>query len=161
MSEAAESPNEVEISQDNSYIFVTPAQLPFCSDGMSFAKDSTKPIGGNIVAVSFRLFARTSLELLIQGRNSHGTYPIFSIELDSFTARVHHTSSPSQGPRRKPHLYSGTWLFYAPIFFLRWQGASKRDRFSTSQLCQYDSPTLPEADCQFAVGPAGICDASD
>ncbi len=31
-----------------------------------------------------------------------------------------------------------------------------------NRICTvFDSPTLPEADCQFAVGPAGICDATD
>ena len=65
-------------------------------DGMSFAKDSTKPIGGNIVA-----HASTTRLRLRKGRGEN-------------------------------------------------------------RICTvYDSPTLPEADAQFAVGPQGICDAQD
>lgn len=63
---------------------------------MSFAKDSTKPIGGNIVA-----HASTTRLRLRKGRGENRICTIF------------------------------------------------------------DSPTLPEADCQFAVGAAGICDATD
>ncbi|KAL3772420.1 hypothetical protein ACHAWU_005597 [Discostella pseudostelligera] len=65
-------------------------------DGMSFAKDSTKPIGGNIIA-----HASTTRLRLRKGRGEN-------------------------------------------------------------RICTvYDSPTLPEADCQFAVGPSGICDATE
>jgi DNA repair protein RAD51 len=63
---------------------------------MSFAKDSTKPIGGNIVA-----HASTTRLRLRKGRGENRICTVF------------------------------------------------------------DSPTLPEADCQFAVGPNGICDATD
>jgi DNA repair protein RAD51 len=65
-------------------------------DGMSFAKDSTKPIGGNIVA-----HASTTRLRLRKGRGENRICTVF------------------------------------------------------------DSPTLPEADAQFAVGPSGICDATD
>jgi len=65
-------------------------------DGMSFAKDSTKPIGGNIIA-----HACTTRLRLRKGRGEN-------------------------------------------------------------RICTiYDSPTLPESDCQFAVGAAGVCDASE
>eukprot|EP00579_Thalassiosira_antarctica_P001282 CAMPEP_0201868036 /NCGR_PEP_ID=MMETSP0902-20130614/2083_1 /ASSEMBLY_ACC=CAM_ASM_000551 /TAXON_ID=420261 /ORGANISM="Thalassiosira antarctica, Strain CCMP982" /LENGTH=344 /DNA_ID=CAMNT_0048393321 /DNA_START=51 /DNA_END=1085 /DNA_ORIENTATION=- len=63
---------------------------------MSFAKDSTKPIGGNIVA-----HASTTRLRLRKGRGEN-------------------------------------------------------------RICTvYDSPTLPEADAAFAVGPSGICDATE
>lgn len=65
-------------------------------DGMSFAKDSTKPIGGNIVA-----HASTTRLRLRKGRGENRICTVF------------------------------------------------------------DSPTLPEADCQFAIGPSGICDATE
>lgn len=65
-------------------------------DGMSFAKDSTKPIGGNIVA-----HASTTRLRLRKGRGENRICTVF------------------------------------------------------------DSPTLPEADCTFAVGPSGICDATE
>ena len=65
-------------------------------DGMSFAKDSTKPIGGNIIA-----HACTTRLRLRKGRGEN-------------------------------------------------------------RICTvYDSPTLAEADCQFAVGSNGICDATE
>lgn len=65
-------------------------------DGMSFAKDSTKPIGGNIIA-----HASTTRLRLRKGRGEN-------------------------------------------------------------RICTvYDSPTLPEADAQYAVSAAGICDATD
>lgn len=65
-------------------------------DGMSFAKDSTKPIGGNIMA-----HASTTRLRLRKGRGDN-------------------------------------------------------------RICTvYDSPTLPEADAQFALGPKGIQDATD
>lgn len=65
-------------------------------DGMSFAKDSTKPIGGNIIA-----HASTTRLRLRKGRGENRICTVF------------------------------------------------------------DSPTLPEADAQFAVGPKGICDATE
>ena len=68
----------------------------FTTDGMSFAKDSTKPIGGNIVA-----HASTTRLRLRKGRGENRIMTVF------------------------------------------------------------DSPTLPEADAQFAVSAAGICDATD
>ncbi len=65
-------------------------------DGMSFAKDQTKPIGGNIIAHA----SHTRLRLR-KGRGEN-------------------------------------------------------------RICQiYDSPTLPEADCQFSIGPQGIENAKD
>lgn len=65
-------------------------------DGMSFAKDSTKPIGGNIIA-----HASTTRLRLRKGRGEN-------------------------------------------------------------RICQvYDSPTLPEADCQFSIGPVGVENAKD
>lgn len=65
-------------------------------DGMSFAKDSTKPIGGNIIA-----HACTTRLRLRKGRGDN-------------------------------------------------------------RICTvYDSPTLAEADCQFAVGGQGVCDATE
>jgi len=63
---------------------------------MSFAKDSTKPIGGNIMA-----HASTTRLRLRKGRGENRICTVF------------------------------------------------------------DSPTLPEADAQFAVGPKGICDATE
>lgn len=65
-------------------------------DGMSFAKDSTKPIGGNIIA-------------------------------------------------------------HASTTRLRFRKGRGENRICTI----FDSPTLPEADCQFALGAQGICDATD
>lgn len=65
-------------------------------DGMSFAKDSTKPIGGNIIA-----HASTTRLRLRKGRGENRICTVF------------------------------------------------------------DSPTLPEADAQFAIGPQGICDCTD
>jgi len=71
-------------------------QVVASPDAMSFAKDSTKPIGGNIMA-----HASTTRLRLRKGRGDN-------------------------------------------------------------RICTvYDSPTLPEADCQFAVGPQGICDATE
>jgi len=65
-------------------------------DGMSFAKDNTKPIGGNIIA-----HASTTRLKLKKGRGDN-------------------------------------------------------------RICQiYDSPTLPESECGFSLGPAGIEDAKD
>jgi DNA repair protein RAD51 len=76
-------------------VFIT-NQVVANPDGMSFAKDSTKPIGGNIIA-----HASTCRLRLRKGRGEN-------------------------------------------------------------RICTiYDSPTLPEADAQFAVGPSGICDATD
>ena len=76
-------------------VFIT-NQVVADPGAMSFAKDSTKPIGGNIVA-----HASTTRLRLRKGRGEN-------------------------------------------------------------RICTvYDSPTLPEADCQFAVGPSGICDASE
>jgi len=65
-------------------------------DGMSFAKDSTKPIGGNIIA-----HASTTRLRLRKGRGENRICTVF------------------------------------------------------------DSPTLPEADAQFAIGPKGICDVTE
>ena len=65
-------------------------------DGMSFAKDSTKPIGGNIIA-----HASTTRLRLRKGRGENRICTVF------------------------------------------------------------DSPTLPEADAQFALGPQGVCDCTD
>lgn len=65
-------------------------------DGMSFAKDSTKPIGGNIIA-----HASTTRLRLRKGRGENRICTVF------------------------------------------------------------DSPTLPEADAQFAIGASGVCDATD
>jgi DNA repair protein RAD51 len=65
-------------------------------DGMSFAKDSTKPIGGNIIA-----HASTTRLRLRKGRGEN-------------------------------------------------------------RICSvYDSPTLAEADAQFAIGPSGVCDSTE
>lgn len=69
---------------------------PLDTDGMSFAKDSTKPIGGNIMA-----HASTTRLRMRKGRGE-------------------------------------------------------------TRICTiFDSPTLPENDCNFALGAAGICDVSD
>ena len=76
-------------------VFIT-NQVVANPDGMSFAKDSTKPIGGNIIA-----HASTTRLRLRKGRGENRICTVF------------------------------------------------------------DSPTLPEADAQFAVGAAGICDAQD
>jgi DNA repair protein RAD51 len=76
-------------------VFIT-NQVVANPDGMSFAKDSTKPIGGNIIA-----HASTTRLRLRKGRGENRIMTVF------------------------------------------------------------DSPSLPEADAQFAVSAAGICDATD
>ncbi len=76
-------------------VFVT-NQVVANPDGMSFAKDSTKPIGGNIMAHA----STTRLRL-------------------------------------------------------------RKGRAENRIMTVYDSPTLPEADAQFAIGPQGVCDCSD
>jgi DNA repair protein RAD51 len=76
-------------------VFIT-NQVVANPDGMSFAKDSTKPIGGNIIA-----HASTTRLRLRKGRGENRIMTVF------------------------------------------------------------DSPTLPEADAQFAVSAAGICDATE
>ena len=76
-------------------VFIT-NQVVANPDGMSFAKDATKPIGGNIIA-----HASTTRLRLRKGRGENRIMTVF------------------------------------------------------------DSPTLPEADAQFAVSAAGICDATD
>lgn len=76
-------------------VFIT-NQVVANPDGMSFAKDSTKPIGGNIIA-----HASTTRLRLRKGRGEN-------------------------------------------------------------RICTvYDSPTLPEADAQFALGANGVCDCTD
>ncbi|CAB9525920.1 and recombination protein RadA [Seminavis robusta] len=76
-------------------VFIT-NQVVANPDGMSFAKDSTKPIGGNIIA-----HASTTRLRLRKGRGEN-------------------------------------------------------------RICTvYDSPTLPEADAQFAIGPQGVCDPTE
>lgn len=76
-------------------VFIT-NQVVANPDGMSFAKDSTKPIGGNIIA-----HASTTRLRLRKGRGEN-------------------------------------------------------------RICSVvDSPTLPEADAQFALGPEGVCDAKE
>jgi DNA repair protein RAD51 len=65
-------------------------------DGMSFAKDSTKPIGGNIMA-------------------------------HACTTRIR----------------------------------VRKGRGETRIATVVDSPTLPESDCQFALGPQGVCDVTE
>jgi DNA repair protein RAD51 len=76
-------------------VFIT-NQVVADPGGMSFAKDSTKPIGGNIIA-----HASTTRLRLRKGRGENRIMTVF------------------------------------------------------------DSPTLPEADAQYAVSAAGICDATD
>lgn len=76
-------------------VFIT-NQVVADPGGMSFAKDSTKPIGGNIIA-----HASTTRLRLRKGRGENRICTVF------------------------------------------------------------DSPTLPEADAQFALGPQGVCDATD
>lgn len=76
-------------------VFIT-NQVVADPGGMSFAKDSTKPIGGNIIAHA----STTRLRL----RKGRGENRIMTV---------------------------------------------------------YDSPTLPEADAQFAIGVSGICDCTD
>mmetsp|Transcript_59707 Transcript_59707/g.90021 ORF Transcript_59707/g.90021 Transcript_59707/m.90021 type:complete len:350 (-) Transcript_59707:213-1262(-) len=76
-------------------VFIT-NQVVANPDGMSFAKDSTKPIGGNIIA-----HASTTRLRLRKGRGENRIMTVF------------------------------------------------------------DSPTLPEADAQYAVSGAGICDATE
>lgn len=76
-------------------VFIT-NQVVANPDGMSFAKDSTKPIGGNIIA-----HASTTRLRLRKGRGEN-------------------------------------------------------------RICTVvDSPTLPEGDAQFALGPKGVCDSTD
>jgi len=76
-------------------VFIT-NQVVANPDGMSFAKDATKPIGGNIIAHA----ATTRLRL----RKGRGENRIMTV---------------------------------------------------------YDSPSLPEADCQFALSAEGVCDATE
>mmetsp|Transcript_15720 Transcript_15720/g.36206 ORF Transcript_15720/g.36206 Transcript_15720/m.36206 type:complete len:345 (+) Transcript_15720:1-1035(+) len=76
-------------------VFIT-NQVVANPDGMSFAKDATKPIGGNIIAHA----STTRLRL----RKGRGENRIMSV---------------------------------------------------------YDSPSLPEAECQFALSNAGVCDATE
>lgn len=76
-------------------VFIT-NQVVANPDGMSFAKDSTKPIGGNIMA-----HASTTRLRLRKGRGENRIMTVF------------------------------------------------------------DSPTLPEADAQFAVSATGVCDATE
>jgi DNA repair protein RAD51 len=76
-------------------VFIT-NQVVANPDGMSFAKDSTKPIGGNIIA-----HASTTRLRLRKGRGENRIMTVF------------------------------------------------------------DSPSLPEADAQFAISAAGVCDAQD
>ena len=76
-------------------VFIT-NQVTADPGGMSFAKDSTKPIGGNIVA-----HASTTRLRLRKGRGENRVMTVV------------------------------------------------------------DSPTLPEADAQFALGNAGICDVTE
>jgi DNA repair protein RAD51 len=76
-------------------VFIT-NQVVANPDGMSFAKDSTKPIGGNIIA-----HASTTRLRLRKGRGENRIMTVF------------------------------------------------------------DSPSLPEADAQFALSAAGVCDATD
>lgn len=76
-------------------VFIT-NQVVANPDGMSFAKDATKPIGGNIMA-----HASTTRLRLRKGRGNNRIMTVF------------------------------------------------------------DSPTLPEADAQFAVSGAGVCDATE
>jgi len=76
-------------------VFIT-NQVVANPDGMSFAKDATKPIGGNIMA-----HASTTRLRLRKGRGEN-------------------------------------------------------------RICTvYDSPTLPEADAQFAIGAKGVCDVTE
>lgn len=76
-------------------VFVT-NQVVANPDGMSFAKDSTKPIGGNIMA-------------------------------HACTTRIR----------------------------------VRKGRGETRIATVVDSPTLPESDCQFAIGPQGVCDVTE
>lgn len=92
--------------------------------GMSFAKDSTKPIGGNIVA-----HASTTRLRLRKGRGENRICTVVSWQLVFFSSFAGLTTITTQ-------------LIFPSLF-------------------QFDSPTLPEADAQFAVGPSGICDATE
>ena len=84
------------ISEEFGVAVVFTNQVVANPDGMSFAKDASKPIGGNIMA-------------------------------------------------------------HASTTRLRMRKARGDNR-----ICQiFDSPCLPESDCQFAVGPAGVTDATD
>jgi RecA/RadA recombinase len=77
-------------------VYVLCVQVVANPDGMSFAKDNTKPIGGNIMA-----HASTTRLKLKKGRGEN-------------------------------------------------------------RICQvYDSPSLPESECAFSLGPAGVEDAKD
>lgn len=82
-------------------------------DGMSFAKDNVKPIGGNIIA-----HASTTRLKLKKGRGENRICMVcgFLIIVCSLPQNI-------------------------------------------SQV--YDSPTLPESECTFSLGPAGIEDAKD
>ena len=94
-------------------------------DGMSFAKDSTKPIGGDIVA-----HAATTRLRLRKGRGENRICTIVRF--------VRH------------------FIDFA-CWYLCMDLCVHPRNCSPFFLFQFDSPTLPEADCQFAVGPSGKC----
>eukprot|EP01084_Bolivina_argentea_P276772 472339_1 len=84
------------LSEEFGVAVVLTNQVVANPDGMSFAKDATKPIGGNIIAHA----STTRLRM----RKGRGNNRICSI---------------------------------------------------------YDSPTLPESECQFGIGPVGVVDPTD
>lgn len=93
-------------------------------DGMSFAKDATKPIGGNIIA--------------------HASHT-----RSDWLAGLH--------PPHRPLL--ALTLATVPLHLYRLRLRKGRGE---NRVCQvYDSPSLPEAECQFSIGAAGIEEAKD
>ena len=91
---------------------------------MSFAKDSTKPIGGNIVA-----HASTTRLRLRKGRGENRICTVVRLFFCVTVCSLSHNN------------------FFSQTF----------TTFENSLCCtsQFDSPTLPEADCTFAIGPSG------
>lgn len=95
-------------------------------DGMSFAKDATKPIGGNIIAHA----SHTRSDWLAGWPLPPPSPPLLALTLATVLL----------------HLYR-----------LRLRKGRGENR-----VCQvYDSPSLPEAECQFSIGAAGIEEAKD
>jgi RecA/RadA recombinase len=106
-------------------VFIT-NQVVADPGGMSFAKDSTKPIGGNIIAHA----STTRLRL----RKGRGENRICTVVRCASLFCLALFGSPNS---RSLKVFASNNLLLSRL------------------LLQYDSPTLPEADCQFAVGPSG------
>lgn len=109
-------------------VFIT-NQVVANPDGMSFAKDSTKPIGGNIIA-----HASTTRLRLRKGRGQNRISK--SGIVSDFVVVFEYISDSS---------------LFRDILILQ----------LLLLVTVFDSPTLPEADAQFALSAAGVCDATE